>query len=60
MTYMQQNYYDSIGTTAYVNRFTFKFECMLLPIVNDKIRIYYRIPINDPDFKATFYNSLGR
>ena len=60
VTYMSENYYDSIGTVAYVDRYTYVFRCELLPIANDKIRIHYWIPVNDPNYKAEFFNSLGR
>lgn len=45
---------------AYVDRYHFKFKCELLPIVNDKIRIHYWVPVHDKDYKAEFFNSLGR
>ena len=47
MTYMQENYFDSIGTEAYVDRYTYHFRCELLPIANDKIRVHYWIPVED-------------
>lgn len=52
MYYRQKNYYDSIGTKAYHEVYIFKFRCELLDIANDKIRIHYHIPMNDPDYKA--------
>ena len=60
MTYMQENYFDSIGTEAYVDRYTYHFRCELLPIANDKIRVHYWIPVEDDSYRAIFYNSLGR
>lgn len=60
MDYMQENYYDSIGTVAYVDRYVFKFKCEMLPFANDKIRIHYWIPVNDQEYKSMYYNSLGR
>lgn len=35
------------------------FRCELLNIANDKIRIHYWVPINDPKYKARFKHSLG-
>lgn len=35
------------------------FNCELLDIANDKIRIHYWIPVNDPKYKARFTHSLG-
>ena len=31
----------------------------MFPWANDKIRIHYWVPINDPDYKADFRHSLG-
>ena len=31
----------------------------MFPWANDKIRIHYWIPINDPNYKVEFVNSLG-
>ena len=45
MYYFQRNRYDAIG---------------MLPFADDKIRIYYKIPINDKKYEAEFKNSLGR
>ena len=58
MYYRQKNYYDSIGTKAYTEVYTFFFRCELLDIANDKIRIHYHVPINDPDYKAEFTNDV--
>lgn len=58
MFYRQKNYYDSIGTKAYNEIYTFKFNCELLDIANDKIRIHYWVPINDKDYKAIYVNDV--
>lgn len=59
MYYRQKSYYDSIGTTAYVEKYKFVFKCELLDITNDKIRVHYWIPINDETYKSSFVHSLG-
>lgn len=59
MIYTQKNYFDAIGTKPYTERYNFTFNCELLDIANDKIRIHYWLPILDKNFKATFKNSLG-
>lgn len=43
-----------------MDRYDFPFNCELLPIANDKIRIHYWVPTNDPGYKAKFFNTLGR
>lgn len=58
--YQQENYYDAIGTEAYLDSYRYDFRCELLPIANDKIRIHYWVPVTDPDYRAKFHNSLGR
>ena len=60
VAYMQENLYDSIGTEAYVDRFKFRFNCELLPIANDEIRVHYLVPVEDPLYMADYHNSLGR
>lgn len=45
MYYRQKNYYDAIGTQAYNEIYTYYFNCELLDIANDKIRIHYHIPM---------------
>ena len=60
MYYFQRNRYDAIGMEPYENQFYFYFECEMLPFADDKIRIYYKIPINDKKYEAEFKNSLGR
>lgn len=59
MYYKQKNYFDAIGKTAYTELYNFVFNCELLDIANDKIRIHYWIPINDPKYKARFTHSIG-
>jgi len=56
MYYKQARYYESIGTQAYTEQYRYNFKCELLPIVNDKIRIHYWIPLFDQDYKATYSN----
>lgn len=34
------------------------FRCELLDIANDKIRIYYHVPINDKNYSAHFVNDV--
>ena len=51
-------HYDEIGKQTYNENFKFVFNCELLEIVNDKIRIHYWIPVNDPDYHAHFYNDV--
>lgn len=29
-------------------------------VANDKIRVHMWIPVNDPEYKARYYNSLGK
>ena len=29
-------------------------------VANDKIRVHFWIPVNDLEYKAIYYNSLGR
>ena len=60
MYYFQRNRYDAIGMEAYENQFFFHFRCSLLPFANDKIRIYFQMPVNDENYRAEFKNSLGR
>ena len=60
MFYRYKNFYDAVGKPTYNEIYTFKMKCELLEIVNDKIRIYYHIPINDKDYSATFVNDFGR
>ena len=56
MFYRYKNFYDAVGKPTYNEIYTFKMKCELLEIVNDKIRIYYHIPINDKNYSATFVN----
>jgi len=52
MYYSQKSYYEPIGEVAYTDLQIFHFKCELMSIVNDKIRIHYWIPINDPKYKG--------
>ena len=60
VSFTQENYYDSIGTVAYVDQYKYVFKCELLEVVNDKIRIHYWIPVEEPNYRSQFFNSLGR
>lgn len=59
MYYRQKNYFDSIGKKAFTENYKYMFNCELLDIANDKIRIHYWVPMFDESYKARFENSLG-
>lgn len=54
-----QNYFDSVGSVPYTERYRFIFKCELLEIVDEKIRLHYWVPVNDESYKAKFSNISG-
>ena len=52
-------YYDPVGEPEYSEIWEFPFTCSILNFANDKIRVYYKVPINEEGAESKFTNTLG-
>ena len=58
MLYHQTRFYDEVGKPTYAEEYDFMMNCELFVWANDKMRTHYYIPINDPNYKANFKNTV--
>ena len=57
MTYREQYFWDPVGVGVWNERLDFDLRCYFHPVINDKIRIIFEMPVRDPNYGATYTNT---